>query len=138
MTKNWLTILNVNPLEPLLQYPDDALTYFVRRDLLGEPVDPIETLWGLPEVDRLTTKQGPDGGWKYPFWWTNLLTALDTLYWLGFDIHDDDISKGLDWFIKNQAEDGLWETGYGSGQKAARARCWVGLAVCRMLSRYIN
>ncbi len=326
MSKNWLTSLDVNPVEPLLGCHDDVLTYFVQRDLLGEAVDSIETRWILPEVIQLVDKQDSDGGWKYPgknynhetgtnyklletyrnlrilvemygfnkehpalgksaefilshqtgegdirgilgnqympyyhggflellikagyndaprvikglewllsvrqddggwvipaqlipakqktndfwlgepfptdtsrphahlatgmvlrafaahpeyrqrskvtaagiclktrlfkadkyndrrapqywlkfqypFWWTNLLTALDTLYWLGFSLNDDDISKGLDWFLSNQVEDGLWETGYGSGQKADRVRCWVGLAVCRVLKRYCD
>jgi len=324
MVKNWLNTLNVSPLENLIGRQDDALTYFVRRDLLGEPIDPIDTLWQLPEADRLVAKQRPDGGWnypgkkddpgsvtnytlletyrnlgvlvemygfhnghpslekaaeyifgqqtgegdicgilgnqtmpyyhgailellikagykrdprvlkgldwllsvrqddggwvipaqlipakqktldfwrgkpfpsdrtkphahlatgmvlrafaahpayrhrsevivagkslktrffqpdryndrkapdywlkfQYPYWWTSLLTALDSLYWLGFDRSDEDISKGLEWFLSNQAEDGLWETGYGAGRKAARARCWVGLAVCRVLKQY--
>lgn len=324
MAENWLTILNSDPIKILLAQKDEALIYFVRRDLLEETVDPIETLWKLPESNRLIAKQGPDGGWKYPgkkydpvsgtnyalietyrslgvlvdmygfnrehpvldkaaefilkhqtdegdirgilgnqympyyhgailellikaghindprikngldwllsvrqddggwivpaqlipanqktgdfwlgepfptdrskphahlatgmvlrafaahseyrllpevtaageclktrffkadkyndrktpgywlkfqfpFWWANLLTALDTLYWLDFDANDEDISKGLSWFSSNQAEDGLWETRYGTGRKAARARSWVGLAVCRVLKYY--
>ena len=73
---------------------------------------------------------------QYPFWWTNLLTALDTLSWLGFDRDDPDIAKGLDWFLTHQEEDGLWDTGYGSGSRAAENRHWTGLAVCRVLKRY--
>lgn len=75
---------------------------------------------------------------QFPFWWTSLLTALDTLFWLDFDKHDPDIARGLDWFISNQSPDGLWETGYGSGKKAEENRCWVGLAVCRILKRFLE
>jgi hypothetical protein len=74
---------------------------------------------------------------QFPFWWSNLLTALDTLLKLGFERKDADVAKGLDWFIRNQAEDGLWPTGYGHGRKAARNRCRVGLAVCRMLRGFL-
>ena len=35
---------------------------------------------------------------QFPFWWTNLLTALDTLFWLGFSRDDDDIARGLGWY----------------------------------------
>jgi hypothetical protein len=323
-SKSWLSLLNVNPLETLLGFQDEALTYFVRRDLLNEPAGPIQTLWGLPEVQTMAAKQYSDGSWIYPgkkgvresgfnynlletyrslrvlvemygcrrgypvldkaaeyvfdqqtdqgdirgilgnqympyyhgailellikagyqqderslkglewllsvrqedggwivpaqlipakqkneafwlgkpfpgdrskphahlatgmavrafaahpeyrhrpearaagkclktrllqadkysdrrashywlkyqfpFWWTSLLTALDTLYRLGFDREDEDVSKGLAWFQSNQAKDGLWETGYGRGRKAPRSRCWVGLAVCRVLKLY--
>ena len=55
---------------------------------------------------------------QFPFWWTNLLTALDTLFWLGFDRGDTDVARGLDWFLSNQSADGLWETGYGSGSRS--------------------
>ena len=73
---------------------------------------------------------------QFPFWWTSLLTALDTLSRLGFDRKDTDVAKGLDWFIANQSPDGLWETGYGSGKRAQENRHWVGLAVCRLLKHW--
>jgi hypothetical protein len=73
---------------------------------------------------------------QYPFWWTSLLTALDTLSWLDFDREDEDINRGVAWFLANQSRDGLWETGYGSGKGADENRRWVGLAVCRVLKRF--
>ena len=75
---------------------------------------------------------------QYPFWWTNLLTALDCLGRMGYSAGDADISKGMAWFIENQAEDGLWPTGYGSGRRAESMRRWVGLAACRMLQLLEN
>ncbi len=75
---------------------------------------------------------------QFPFWWPNLVTALDTLSRLGFDPQDQDIARGLGWFAENQAADGLWETGYGSGRRAEGMRRWVGLAVCRILMRYFD
>jgi hypothetical protein len=75
---------------------------------------------------------------QYPFWWTNLLTALDTLSWVDFDRQDTDIMRGLDWFLANQSPDGLWEIGYGSGRNIQSMRRWVGLAVCRVLKRFFE
>jgi hypothetical protein len=75
---------------------------------------------------------------QYPFWWSNLLTALDTLSKLGFTIEDPDIARGLDWFLTHQEEDGLWPTGYGSGKKAEANRHWVGLAICRVVKTYCS
>jgi hypothetical protein len=67
-----------------------------------------------------------------------LLTALDTLSRLGFDRRDSKIAEGLDWFVAHQSPDGLWETGYGSGKRAPENRCWVGLAACRVLERFLS
>jgi hypothetical protein len=88
--------------------------------------------------DRYYDRKAPSYWLKFqfPFWWPNLLTALDTLFWLGFDRRDDDIARGLAWFVENQAEDGLWETGYGSGKGAKRMRSWVGLAICRVFRNF--
>ena len=319
--KRWHDSLRFDPLPTLLGSNDEALAYFARRDLLGEPVPPVETLWELPEAARLARKQQPDGAWKYPgktidpetgenyflietyrnlrllverygftrahpaiqrasdyvfscqtaegdirsilgnqympyyhgailellikagyaddprvlaglewlltvrqddggwmvpgqqvpswvktrsfwkgetilpdrslphahlatgmvlrafaahpayrrrseviaagvclkkrifqvdkyydrkaasywlkfqypFWWANLVTALDTLIKLDFTKGEAEIARGLDWFLTNQEPDGLWPTGYGSGKFADRNRRWVGLAICRII-----
>jgi hypothetical protein len=72
---------------------------------------------------------------QFPFWWQNLLTALDSLLWFGFTREHEAIMAGGEWFIDHQDPDGLWPTGYGKGNKADRNRRWVGLAICRMLGR---
>ncbi len=73
---------------------------------------------------------------QYPFWWSNLLTALDSLSLLGFARGDADVGRGLAWFLGNQEADGLWNTSYDKGSRAAATRLWVGLAVCRTLQRF--
>lgn len=92
------------------------------------------------QADRYPDRKAPSYWLKYqyPFWWSSLLSVLDSLSRLGFDPADSDIASGLTWFLAHQAADGLWETGYGSGRSAARMRAWVGLAVCRMLKRFRN
>jgi hypothetical protein len=75
---------------------------------------------------------------QFPFWWTSLLTALDTLSRLGFGKEQAEITRGLNWFMAHQTEDGLWPTGYGHGSQAEANRRWVGLATCRILRRYIQ
>jgi len=78
---------------------------------------------------------------QYPFWWTNLLTALDTLSLLGYGPDDEDVKRGLDWFVDNQQDDGLWLTSYEQAkrvvpsEKEREARLWVGLAVARVFVR---
>jgi hypothetical protein len=92
------------------------------------------------QPDKYTDRKA-DSYWlkfQFPFWWPNLLTALDTLSRLGFTRKDKDIARGLAWFVENQSGDGLWETGYGSGRNAERMRRWVGLAICRVLRRFFE
>ncbi len=94
----------------------------------------------LFQADKYTDRKAPSYWLKFqfPFWWTSLLTALDTLSMLGFGKEEAEIARGLDWFVAHQAEDGLWPTGYGQGRQAEANRRWVGLAVCRMLRRYLQ
>jgi hypothetical protein len=86
--------------------------------------------------DRYNDRKAPKYWTKfqYPFWWSNLLTALDSLSKIGYTSKDNDIARGLEWFVSNQGDDGLWETSYGKA-KDKEMRAWVGLAVCRVLKR---
>lgn len=63
---DWLTTLSYDPIQPLLAAMDKPIEYFTRRDLLGQAVNPVQTLWDLPEAQRITRKQQPDGSWRYP------------------------------------------------------------------------
>jgi hypothetical protein len=79
---------------------------------------------------------------QYPFWWNNLLMALDSLSLMGFDRDDVEIQRALDWFVENQSEDGLWENSYRKRAKkidterAREARHWVTLAICRVFKGF--
>ena len=66
MPGKWMDVLEVTPLPAQLGWQDPALTYFVQRDLLGEPAGPVDVLWDLPEAGRLVEKQQADGSWRYP------------------------------------------------------------------------
>jgi len=61
----WLKQLRFDPLPQLVSSGNDALFYFVKRDLLEEKVDPIETLWQLIPVVKIIQRQQEDGSWKY-------------------------------------------------------------------------
>lgn len=74
---------------------------------------------------------------QYPFWWTDLLSSLDSLSWLGIPPNDPDIQLGLDWFVTNQGVDGLWGTGY-EKSRMVEMRRWVGLAAARMFRRWFT
>ncbi|MGE5286569.1 MAG: hypothetical protein ACM3ML_05065 [Micromonosporaceae bacterium] len=70
---------------------------------------------------------------SYPFWWTDLLSALDSLAEAGFRADDPDIARGVAWFVDNQEPNGLWNTGR-NRPKDPHSDFWVGLAICRMLN----
>ncbi len=63
---NWRKQFKFDPLPPLLSSGNEALLYWARRDLLGEPVGPVHRLWQLPEAQRILKKQQADGSWPRP------------------------------------------------------------------------
>jgi len=61
---DWIEKLKFGPLKPLMASDDFALTYFIKRDLLNEKVEPIWHVWNLPEVQQILKKQQENGSWK--------------------------------------------------------------------------
>ena len=61
----WRRILFFDPLPPLITAENEAIRYYARRDLLGEAVPSIASLWELNEVRRLLRKQKDNGSWPY-------------------------------------------------------------------------
>lgn len=75
---------------------------------------------------------------EFPFWWNNLLTALDTLSWIGFTRDDEQIQRGLHWFLDHQEASGLWKDTYAKdvvreNRLTQERRLWVSLAICRVI-----
>lgn len=56
--------LRHDPLKALTTSGSAAVTYFARRDILGENPGPVEAVWGLPEVRKILMKQRDDGSWR--------------------------------------------------------------------------
>ena len=79
---------------------------------------------------------------QFPFWWTNLVTALDTISLLAVASDDDGGQRAVDWLVEHQLESGLWDVSYSSIHRAPvrndnthRQQCWITLAICRVLQR---
>jgi hypothetical protein len=79
---------------------------------------------------------------EYPFWWNNLVAALDTLSLIGYSRDDDQITQALNWLVEHQEEDGLWKASYAKPQgeekataKVREMKLWVSLAICRVFKR---
>jgi len=60
---SWRGQLRLDPIPALLASGDEALQYFVRKELLEEEVGPIYRLWQLPGAKKILKKQQPDGSW---------------------------------------------------------------------------
>jgi hypothetical protein len=80
---------------------------------------------------------------EYPFWWNNLVAALDSISRIGLSKDDAQIKRALDWLIDHQGEGGLWKVSYANpaakekdSPKARRMRLWVSLAICRVFKRF--
>jgi len=79
---------------------------------------------------------------EYPFWWNNLLAALDSISLIGISIDDEQIERSLSWLADHQEENGLWKVSYVKPQetekettKAQEMKLWVSLAICRVFRR---
>jgi hypothetical protein len=79
---------------------------------------------------------------KYPFFWTDLVSALDSVSLIGIGKDDGDVQKALTWLSDNQQESGLWKHSYSKIHKTAKRKVqyekqlWISLAICRILRRY--
>ena len=62
----WTDRLKHDPIKPLANCAYPAIRYYARRDLLGEEVEPIQTLWTLPDPEKLLRHQRGDGSWTVP------------------------------------------------------------------------
>lgn len=72
---------------------------------------------------------------SYPFWFTDLISAMDTLSKLGFSRNEPQIAEGIQWFVSNQQENGLWKLKALKNQKKFDTDLWLDLSICRVLYR---
>ena len=63
----------------------------------------------LLREDNWSSYRRPDHWvrFQYPFWWTNLASALDTLSLIGIPKEDADVGRALGWLAEHQRADGL-------------------------------
>lgn len=71
----------------------------------------------------------------YPFWFTDLISAMDTLSKLGFPKDEPQIQKAIQWFTDNQQADGLWGLKTLKNQKRFNTDLWLSLSVCRIFKQ---
>ena len=62
---NWFDELKYDPIKTLIDSQNEAIIYFIERDLQNQKVKTIDYLWNLPDVKKIFEKQQSDGSWKF-------------------------------------------------------------------------
>ena len=91
------------------------------------------------KADSYTDRKAPEywTRFSFPFWFTDLLSTLDSLSKLGLSVDHPQIREGVEWFINSQRKDGLWKLKLVRGAGDLSQNLWVNLVVCRTLKRLI-
>jgi hypothetical protein len=72
---------------------------------------------------------------SYPFWFTDIISALDSLSFLGFTVDNHHIQQGLNFLSKQQNNEGLFDLKVVRGSDKY-LKYWVCLVICRLFRRY--
>jgi hypothetical protein len=92
------------------------------------------------EQDRYPDRRSPSfwTSFSYPFWFTDLLSALDSLSQLGFEGEDPQVGKGLEWFASRQRRDGGWRLSLRLIEGEKERDLWMALAISRVFKRFAD
>ncbi|MDP3065382.1 MAG: prenyltransferase/squalene oxidase repeat-containing protein [Methanobacteriaceae archaeon] len=72
---------------------------------------------------------------SYPFWFTNIVSALDSLSFLGFTQDNHQIKEGLNFLRDKQDKEGLFDLKL-LMIKDKDLKYWICLAICRVFQRF--
>jgi hypothetical protein len=94
----------------------------------------------LFKKDNYIDRAGPGFwiGFSFPVWFTDLISALDSLSLLGFSESEPQIKKALEWLVDRQQQDGLWNLKILKGKSRDHLEVWLSLAICRIFKRFYS
>jgi hypothetical protein len=89
--------------------------------------------------DAYIDRKAPEfwGKVSFPFWFTDVVSALDSLSLLGFRAADEGINGALDWLQERQADDGSFRMTL-LRDRDRKLRYWISLAICRIFKRFYS
>ncbi len=89
------------------------------------------------KADTYPDRKSPDFWLKftYPFWFTDLISAMDSLSQLGFSKGEPQIEKAIAWLLSRQTEAGLWKLTTLKNKSLYNTELWLSLAICRIVKR---
>jgi len=73
-------------------------------------------------------------GFGFPFWFTDLLSALDSLTQVGADLRHPKVADAYAWFAGRQSAEGTWRLHATRGSDPDTP-LWISLAICRVFRR---
>lgn len=135
------------PVEPLRSKPSSHLAtgcvlraFAAHPDYHKHPAVQNAGSWlasRLLKTDNYPDRRGIEywTRFSFPFWFTDLISALDSLSCLGFPPDQPDIRRGLDWFINHQLPDGTWQLKL-LRDKDITLPLWMQLNICRVFHRF--
>jgi hypothetical protein len=85
------------------------------------------------------TDRGKPSYWtsvSFPFWFTDIVSSLDSLSLMGFPAYDPHVKRALEWLIQNQRPDGSWELKILRNNRQYDLGRWISLAICRIFKRF--
>jgi hypothetical protein len=87
--------------------------------------------------DRYPDRKGVEYWTKFsfPFWFTDLVSSLDTVSMMGLPAGHPQVARAIEWFRSRQREDGTWRLCYLKNVRKD-VDLWVHFALCRVLKRY--
>ncbi|MGZ3643805.1 MAG: prenyltransferase/squalene oxidase repeat-containing protein [Ktedonobacteraceae bacterium] len=90
----------------------------------------------LFKKDNYPDRGSPDFWLKFtfPFWFTDLISAMDTLSALGFSKDEPQIEAVMIWLAAHQQNNGLWKLRILKNRRND-TDLWLSLAICRILKR---
>ncbi len=71
----------------------------------------------------------------FPFWFTDLISALDSLSMLGFKKNEPQIEIAIQWLLSQQQENGIWKLKTLKNKHDYQTELWLSLAICRIVKR---
>ncbi|HWR24727.1 MAG TPA: hypothetical protein VN278_00705 [Methanosarcina sp.] len=75
-------------------------------------------------------------GFSYPYWFTDLLTSLDSLSKIGFTRDETQIGTALNWFKNQQSSDGTWIKLKLLRGQDKQQYLWITLQISRVFKQY--